>query len=253
MINLAEASSLPPADVEHLLNIEPKYSVKLSGASFAVTQEAHEFYKFAPIVEVANAAPKRISNRDSRTPFLTTTLVAPTELPDGTEMRLAQYARHEGVCNIWIAHGQSADEYEASALAVAERRMWERFPRAQKHVIDEIVNSPSAREGAKATIRKFHLANILNGLETIALNQVVYMREQSYSATPNRESMLQKDGVLFRGKDLSEKVIMLELFTTRAVTNYARKRAAKLTQQAFNIYFDGDFSPHRVCKFKEGS
>lgn len=253
MTNFTETSNLPDTDVERLFGVEPEYSVKLSGASFAVTPEAHEHYGLTPIIDVVAGGLKKVAYGNSRSPYLEAVLAAPYELPIDPEDPATQstfYARREGVCTFWMTHPLTVQEYEERGLAESITAAREQYPHL-RDVPEADIRRLYVQQGTdyvKPTLHANYVAGMVNELESLAIRQTLYMREASYELTPARLQTLQREGIRFRFTEASGE-IRFEAMTTQAVINYARRRAERLGGDVFSVFSERDFAQYRTSQY----
>ena len=244
---LEQPTNMPESDIDALLDVEPEYSVKLGGGRFSVTPEAHEYYGFTPIVDVIKGGLAQISAGNPRTPFINVVLASPHELPkviDDDKWLTQRYARREGVCHFWMAYPETPQEAEDASFELALEKVRSEPRLSGMSEAEFRAREPALRQANRPRMRANYLAEMVKPLEVNAGLQVAYMREASYGATQQRLGTINREGVILRYASKSGEV-ELEMLTTQAVINYARRRAEKLGSEVFGIYFEHDFAIHR--------
>jgi hypothetical protein len=246
MTNFTEVCNIPETDIERLQDIEPEYSVKFGGARLLVTPAAHERYDLTPNATAISDELPPVVEGNPRCPYVVAILAAPNELEVGPRMNstpVIPYVRNAGACTIWLQHDllpKDFDELTVEAVAAALR---EEYSISEQMADDALIEQYEPQQ--PQWLRKNYLGGILNSLETVAFNQIMYMRESSYAATPSRAALLRQSGIRLTSFVDEEAEPAMDIITTRTVVDYARKRTQKLSQGIFNVFFEGDFNEFR--------
>lgn len=252
MINFAESSSLPADHVEHLMDLEYEYGLRIPGGILSVTTGAHDFYEFSPVVDVVPCGLPRKEYRDQRSPVAHVVLVSPEEaLFEDLPHEKTHYARKLGKLSLWVAHPERPEEYGKDAFAksaAACRGLDPRFSAMDdSEVVEHMLGVEDAR-AVKADLPARQLGDMINSLEPVAFNQVIRMRETSYAMTKERRALLRSSAATHVQIRDGAMGFTHEIITTPAVRDYALRRTQALGEAIFGTYFQGGFSRLRTFR-----